>query len=122
MITEYTIVLLLAGQFLIRAEARAMQHKLTQGESDLNTIRLRAGLSAVSGLNQAALLDSIQAERKIELMFETGDRWINLKRTQTINGVLTPIKGSNWNETDQLFPIPQTERLRNPNLSQNPGY
>jgi hypothetical protein len=121
-ITEYTIVLRLAEQFLIRAEARAMQHKLTQGESDLNTIRLRAGLSAVSGLNQAALLDSIQAERKIELMFETGDRWINLKRTQTINGVLTPIKGSNWNETDQLFPIPQTERLRNPNLSQNPGY
>ncbi len=121
-ITEYTIVLRLAEQFLIRAEARAMQHKLTESEADLNIIRLRAGLSAINGLSQDALLDSIQTERKYELMFETGDRWINLKRTQTIDGVMTPIKGSNWNETDQLFPIPQTERLRNPNLSQNPGY
>ncbi len=121
-ITEYTIVLRLAEQFLIRAEARAMQHKLTESEADLNIIRLRAGLSAINGLSQDALLDSIQTERKYELMFETGDRWINLKRTQTIDGVMTPIKGSNWNETDHLFPIPQTERLRNPNLSQNPGY
>lgn len=121
-ITEYTIVLRLAEQFLIRAEARAMQHKLTESEADLNIIRLRAGLSALNGLSQTALLDSIQTERKFELMFETGDRWINLKRTQTINEIMAPIKGSNWNETDQLFPIPQTERLRNPNLSQNPGY
>jgi len=121
-ITEYTVVLRLAEQFLIRAEARAMQNKLIEGEADLNTIRLRAGLSAVNGLSQASLLDSIQVERKFELMFETGDRWINLKRSQKINEVLAALKGSNWNETDQLFPIPQTERLRNPNLSQNTGY
>jgi len=121
-ITEYTMVLRLGEQFLIRAEARAMQNKLTEGQSDLNTIRLRSGLSVLSGLTQQSLLDSIQVERKFELMFETGDRWINLQRTETINSVLAPVKGSNWTETDQLYPIPQTERLRNPNLSQNAGY
>ncbi|MBL0883517.1 MAG: RagB/SusD family nutrient uptake outer membrane protein [Chitinophagaceae bacterium] len=121
-ITEFTVVFRLAEQFLIRAEARAMQNKLIEGIADLNTIRQRAGLSPVNGLSQASLLDSIHIERKFELMFETGDRWINLNRIRKINEVLGPLKGSNWNETDRLFPIPQTELLRNPNMSQNPGY
>ena len=121
-ITEYTMVLRLAEQFLIRGEARAMQGNLAPAHADLNVIRARAGLPVVSGLTQISLLDSIQLERKFELMCETGDRWINLQRTGIINAVLGPLKGSNWAQTDQLYPIPQTERLRNPNLSQNPGY
>ncbi len=121
-VSEYSMVLRLSEQILIRAEARAMQGKLMEGEADLNTVRQRAGLPALSGLTQTALLDSIQTERKFELMFETGDRWINLKRTGTIGSVLLPLKGSDWSEADQLYPIPQVERLRNPNLSQNAGY
>jgi hypothetical protein len=31
-------------------------------------------------------------------------------------------KGTTWNKNFQLFPIPQTEILANPNLVQNPGY
>jgi hypothetical protein len=121
-VTEYTMVLRLAEQYLIRAEARAMQDKLAEGEADLSTIRQRAGLSPVSMLSRPALLDSILLERKYEMMFENGDRWISLKRTGTANSVLGPLKGANWNPSDQLYPIPQMERLRNPNLSQNPGY
>jgi hypothetical protein len=121
-VTEYTIVLRLAEQYLIRAEARAKQGKIPEGLTDLNVIRVRAGLPVVTGLNQQALSDSIQVERKFELMFETGDRWINLQRTGTGTSVLSPIKGSNWSESDLLYPIPQTDRLRNPNLSQNAGY
>jgi hypothetical protein len=115
-------VLRLSEQFLIRAEARVRLDKLAEGSADLSVIRQRAGLSALSGLTKPALLDSIQLERKFELMFENGDRWINLKRLNTANMILAPLKGTNWNTNDQLYPIPQTERLRNPNLSQNPGY
>ncbi|HMR92710.1 MAG TPA: RagB/SusD family nutrient uptake outer membrane protein [Chitinophagaceae bacterium] len=121
-ITEYTVVLRLAEQLLIRAEATAMQNKLADSQSDLNLVRERAGLTGVSGLTQQDIIDSIQTERKFELMFEAGDRWINLKRSGATNSVLAPLKGINWSETDQLYPIPQQERLRNPNLSQNPGY
>lgn len=121
-ISEYTMVLRLAEQFLIRAEARVMQDNLTGAEADLNLIRERAGLPPVTGLSKQAIIDSIQTERKFELAFETGDRWINLKRTGKASDVLSVIKGNDWMDTDQLYPIPLAEMDRNPNLVQNAGY
>lgn len=121
-ITEYTSVLRLAEQYLIRAEARAKLNNLSGGEQDLSIVRTRAGLVALSGLTQEALLDSINSERRFELFAESGDRWFNLKRTGKVTAVLTALKGSNWAATDALYPVPFEERLRNPNLSQNPGY
>lgn len=121
-ITEYTMIFRLSEQYLIRAEARARQNKFVEANSDLNTIRTRAGLTSLSLSSLPELLDSINNERKFELFTELGDRWLTLKRTNTANTVLPIVKGSNWNTTDQLYPIPQTEILRNPNLTQNAGY
>jgi hypothetical protein len=121
-ITEYTMVLRLAEQFLIRSEARAMQNNLLGSEEDLNEIRSRSGLQSISGLTQQMLLDSIRVERKFELAFETGDRWFNLKRINKANNILGPLKGANWQSTDQLYPIPLQEISLNSNLVQNPGY
>ena len=121
-ITEYTMIFRLSEQYLIRAEARARQNKFIEANSDLNTIRTRAGLTSLSLSSLPELLDSINNERKFELFTELGDRWLTLKRTNTANTVLPIVKGSNWNTTDQLYPIPQTEILRNPNLTQNAGY
>lgn len=116
------MVLRLAEVILTRAEARAMQNKLVEGEQDLNRIRTRAGLSTVSGLTKQALTDSIQVERRFELAFEVGDRWFDLKRSGKADPVLGPVKGTNWTNADQLYPIPLTEINRNPLLTQNPGY
>jgi len=57
----------------------------------------------------------------LELFAEWGHRWLDLKRTNTANAVLGAEKPT-WKPTDVLFPIPQTERTNNPNLTQNPGY
>lgn len=121
-VTEYTMIFRLSEQYLIRAEARARQNNFIQANSDVNTIRTRAGLSLISISSLPQLLDSINSERKFELFTELGDRWLNLKRTNTANTVLSLVKGSNWKTTDQLYPIPQTEILRNSNLTQNAGY
>ena len=121
-ITEYSIVFRLAEQFLIRAEARLQQDNLAGAESDLNMVRIRAGLLPVSSLTRQALSDSIDKERRRELFCEFGDRWINLKRNPAMDAIMTAAKGSNWATTDRLYPIPQTELIRNPNLDQNPGY
>ncbi len=121
-ITEYTTVLRLGEQLLIRSEARAMQNKFDGAMNDLNMIRSRAGLDVVSNLSQTDLLDSLQEERKRELFTEFGDRWFNLKRTGQVDSVIQNIKGSNWTSTDKLYPIPQSEILRDRNLTQNPGY
>ncbi|MGX5818724.1 RagB/SusD family nutrient uptake outer membrane protein [Chitinophaga lutea] len=122
-ITEHSMVMRLAEQYLIRAEARIQQDKLTDGRSDLDSIRLRAGLPVLpNSLDKAALLLAVEKERKSELFIEWGHRWFDLKRTQRADAVLKPIKGATWQPTDTLYPIPSNARATNPNLSQNEGY
>ena len=121
-ITEYTMMIRLADIILIRSEARMELDKLSDGLADLNVIRLRAGLAALSTLTKEQLRDAIYKERRCELFGEFSDRWIDLKRSGKINTILGNIKGSNWVSTDQLFPIPLIEMLRHPGMQQNPGY
>lgn len=124
-LTEYSMVLRLGEQYLIRAEARAHQNKLmgaNSTESDLNIIRNRAGLPNITASTQEEMLNAINQERRIELFTEWGHRWFDLKRTEHANTVLAPIKGNNWQSTDILYPIPQLEIDNNHNISQNSGY
>ena len=120
--SEYHIVLRLAEQYLIRAEARAKLGKLAEARTDVDAVRARSGLAGLSkALNQTQLLSAIETERLHEFFGEFGHRWLDLKRTDRATAVLSPIK-SNWQATDVLFPIPQTQILINRNLTQNPGY
>lgn len=124
-ITEYSMVLRFAEQYLIRAEARAMQGKLSNAIADVDKIRRRAGLNLIAdtnpGINKEELLDVIIKERKLELFSEWGHRWFDLKRTGRASAVLSPIKPQ-WQDTDVLYPVPEEERSKNPNLNQNEGY
>ncbi len=118
---EDYMVFRLAEQYLIRAEARANQNNLNGAIDDLNTIRNRAGLENTAASDQTSLLSAIQHERQVELFCEWGNRWFDLKRTDEATNILSPIK-PDWQATDTLYPIPQTELNSNPFLSQNPGY
>jgi hypothetical protein len=126
--TEYFMVLRLAEQYLIRAEARAQQGNIAGAQSDLNAIRNRAGLPNTTANDQASLLTAILNERRHELFSEWGHRWFDLKRTGKIDEVMTivtPIKSNGatqWQSYQQLYPLPLTELQRAPNLRQNPGY
>jgi hypothetical protein len=120
-VTEYAMVLRLAEQYLIRAEARAQRENIEGSQSDLNIIRNRAELPNTTATDKTTLLKAIEHERRIELCGETGHRWLDLKRTGRIDQVMLAVKPQ-WQTTDALFPIPQSERLLNPNLSQNQGY
>lgn len=121
-ITEYSMVMRLSEQYLLRAEARLKQNKLSEAHQDINHIRTRAGLVSLAGLSGSALMDSINKERRFELFAEFGDRWLNLKRTNTADLIMPVSKGANWSSTDALYPIPQSEINRNNQLTQNPGY
>ena len=120
--TEFAVVLRLAEQYLIRAEARAQQNNLSGAATDINVIRTRAGLRNTPASTKDALLLAIEHERQIELNMEYGHRWFDLKRTGRATVVLSPIKGANWQETDVLYPIPEAQITNNTNLRQNPGY
>jgi hypothetical protein len=119
---EYSIVLRLAEQYLIRAEARAQQGDLIGAKEDVDKIRLRAGLAGTTAVTQQQILTAIGQERRWELFTEYGHRFFDLKRSGTIDHTLAAIKPG-WNSTDALFPLPQSELAVNPNLRpQNPGY
>lgn len=121
---EYSMVLRLAEQYLVRAEARAKQGNFTGAADDLNVIRHRAGLAETTASNETDLVNAILDERRRELFTEWGHRWLDLKRLNKATEVLAPLKGSNWQDTDVLFPIPQEELDGNPAIRghQNPGY
>jgi len=121
--TEYSMVLRLAEQYLIRAEARIRQGNVAAGVADLNTVRSRAGLPALStALSSANALLAVENERRLELFSEYGHRWFDLIRTGRVAAVLGPYKGTAWDANDNLWPVPGAQLLANPALSQNAGY
>jgi hypothetical protein len=123
--TEYTTILRLGEQYLIRAEANANLGGFSAANDDLNVIRARAGLPAVSYSNKEDLLAAILHERQVELFTEWGHRWLDLKRTGTVDAVMSVVctqKGGTWKSTASYFPIPLSDLLRNKNLTQNSGY
>lgn len=85
--------------------------------ADVNAIRARAGLPALTTLTLAAILK----ERRLELAFE-GFRLGDLKRN--LEFTTDPLTKATiaWNSPRLVFPIPLSQRNANPNLTQNAGY
>jgi hypothetical protein len=137
--TEYVMVLRLAEQYLIRAEARIHNNKITDGITDLNVLRARASdlnqanLTPIIGnFSQLTALEYVAKERQSELFSEWGHRWFDLKRTGKIDevmGLRMPSKliggqPASWSLFMTLLPIPPEEFKYNSALKghQNPGY
>jgi starch-binding outer membrane protein, SusD/RagB family len=125
---EDVMVLRIAEQYLIRAEANAMQNHFQDAIDDINLIRLKHGgfvTPLPAPVNQTEAMNIILHERQVELFTEWGHRWLDLKRASRLDAVMTqvaPNKGGSWQSYQRLYPVPQSNRMRNPNLSQNPGY
>jgi hypothetical protein len=126
-VTEYETILRLSEQYLIRAEAR-IQLSENSAVNDINVIRNRAGLGNYSGpTDKTSLSSAIMHERQVELFTEWGNRWLDMKRTGTVDAVMgtggaCAAKGGTWNTNQQLYPVPFGELQVNPFLKQNPGY
>ncbi|SDF15269.1 Starch-binding associating with outer membrane [Mucilaginibacter pineti] len=128
--TEYSVIFRLAEQYLIRSECRAYLGNINGSLDDLNVIRKRAGLPSFTSLNQSVILAAILQEYRSEFFTEWGQRWFNLKRTNTVDQVMAIYSSQKvyggltgtWNTNWKLYPIPLSEIRLDPNLIQNPGY
>lgn len=123
--TEYYMVLRLAEQYLIRAEANALGGQLGLAINDLNALRRRAGLGDLSNtLNKEQVLAAVAKERQTELFAEWGHRWMDLKRTGKATEVLSaiPYKQPWRGDYQLLYPIPVEEIRKDHFLTQNPNY
>lgn len=93
--------------------------------SAINSVRARAGLSALSGLSKSQFEEAVWRERAWELTCE-GQVWYDMKRTQKAfngNGFenfigFTKPNGKTISEDNIYFPIPQSELDVNPSLAE----
>jgi hypothetical protein len=141
------ILIRYADILLMNAEANAELGTLNQSVWDLTIkpIRARAGFTKSSALEYpgagADLINIVRRERRSELAFE-GLRYNDIVRWKTaetaLNGWCHGLKTNDVVGTDNgyvrvekrtfdktkhyLWPIPQTERDLNKNLSQNPNW
>ncbi len=120
---DYNVpIIRLAEMYLNRAEALAESGTDTdEALVLLNTIRTRAGLTALADLTTQELINAIQAETIREFMAEGHslydlERWRKDIGYSNIN-LTTTVP---WNSPKLLFPIPQREMDVNENLVQNP--
>ena len=106
---------------LIYAEAAGP----AMGKPFADLVRVRAGLAALpAGLSDAQWLAAIYKERRVEFGFEM-HRWYDLLRHPDPNYFITVMAATgktNVTAKHRFMPIPQGERDKNPNLSQNTGY
>lgn len=136
-------ILRFADIVLLKAEAIVRSGGSTSEAIDLiNQVRERARKSTADGVeaavpadlnsseaNTTTILNWVFNERRVELAFEEGHRWSDLRRMH----IASEIDLKAWNfsslkpdfkfeDTNVSFPIPEGEVIQNQNLIQNPGY
>lgn len=111
---------------------------LLSARSALNQVRVAADMPAIT-TNGDAFTESIRRERRVELAFEDHRfwdirRWKIGDKTKAVYCVkITMENGSpvykkelletrHWDDKMYLYPIPQDEYYKNPNLGQNTGW
>lgn len=111
-------ILRISEQYLIRAEARAKKTTpdITGALNDLNAVRLRAQVKALTGLSQSETILAIENERRVEFPFEP-HRWFDLVRTKRAGTVLGVTDSDKW-----IYPIPYNDIQADSDLKQNPSY
>jgi len=111
-----------AELYLIRAEARFRTGDEIGARADLNGLRSKRGLGAVSpGLTGPTLFSQILNERRVEFVLE-GHRWFDLKRNGlpiSKHGAFQPVPYADYR---LLAPLPQDQLILNTALKNNPGY
>lgn len=116
-------VLRLAEMYLNRAEALVKLGRDAEALDDINIIRQRAGLSALSAISGEALFLEILKQRKIELAFEGHASYDEFRNGLPM--VRDYASGRSGEMTVQptdsriLMQIPDEERTANPNLEPN---
>jgi len=115
---------------LARAEAYAELNQFLQSNTDLSLLRTNRirGYIHVPLPDKATLIDAIYLERYKELCYE-GQRYFDLRRRSLpISRDISDIGGIASSQllpaTDfhYILPIPNQEKLANPNMAQNTGY
>lgn len=121
------------------ADATSSDFPMSAREA-VNVIRARVEMPALeAGLSNDEFWKQYTNERMVELAFEGHRFWdvrrwkegetfksiTRMKITLNEDGTYTytrETQSRQWDDKMYFFPIPQSERMKNPNLTQNPGW
>jgi hypothetical protein len=94
---------------LLRAQANIGLNNLAAATLDINTIRVKSGgLAPKAYATTAIALTELLKQKRYSLLWETGDRWIDMR----LYGRLASLpKDQPTHNVIANFPIPQAERL-----------
>jgi len=120
--TQNIPIIRLAEILLIHAEAQARTDNAVSADAynAYKMVRDRAGLTtpdAATFTSVDAFVTAVQHEKRLEMMFE-GEAWFDYCRT----GLALTEMMAKPDPKYYLYPIPQSEIIVNPALTQNPGY
>ena len=104
-----------AEMALIVAEVAAEMGDFETANTHINQVRARAGLGPVT-LDASNFVDLILQERFVEFGMEGPFRLLDLRRRNRVNELLAPL---GYDACDNVWPLPQRDVDRNPNLTQN---
>jgi hypothetical protein len=129
--TNRQYIFRLGDIILLKAEALNALGRTADAAVEVNNIRSRVNLPAVTATSKADMQLAIEKERRLELAQE-GQRWDDLRRYGRVEDVMNNLQeidlrtnqrvNYNMTKEKELLPIPQLERDRNKQLGQNPGY
>lgn len=129
--TNRQYLLRLADIILLKAEALNELDRTEDARIEIDRVRDRVDLGPTPATNKDEMRLAIAKERRLELAQE-GQRWDDLRRYGRAVEVMNALneidlrtntpKEYNLTSEELLLPIPQSERNRNPKLTQNPGY
>ena len=124
------IIMRAADIMLLKAEALIELNDIPGAAAVIDEVRRRVKLpplTAADRTSRSTMRLAVERERRLELAFE-GHRWFDLLRTGRALDVMKNCKNAegqkSYNVEDWmlLYPVPQSERDNNANLSQNSGY
>ena len=106
-----------AEVLLINAEAAFQLGKMDDATTDMDLVRVRAGLAPTT-----VTVQSIWHERRVELAMEQ-DRFFDIVRQGRAGQILRALGKNFVDGKNEVFPIPQTQiDLSGGKITQNPGY
>ncbi len=118
-------VLHLTEMKLIRAESAAeLNANLSIAIADINDIIIRAyrgtAVLLLPGASAATIKNKVRTERKLEMIFETGDRLQEIKRIGAKGEPSFSHGGAIWNCNGMVLQFPASEFNVNTNFQPNP--
>ncbi|WP_316834702.1 RagB/SusD family nutrient uptake outer membrane protein [Pedobacter nutrimenti] len=126
--TANNVIMRYAEVLLMHAEAAAQNGDLASAITDVNRIRVRAGLTAKTAIDlpdMMSVMNEISHQKMLEMFFEQ-NRWQDLKRWYTPADLKTHFIAVNKQGAQYLqprnyiFPIPASELQTNNKIKQNP--